>query len=335
MVFKELSLLPLFLGILFLVIAWKKIKNLKSKRRISLGVSSLALFKRNKSLWRYLPETLFIVGIFFIIIVLLDPVLPLIKNKKKIEAKGIMIVLDFSESMTHEWKKLEIDYTKTEEEKDLTKLDIERKYVIKFIESRKNDLVGLIVYSDNAYIVSPLTQDHQNLIALLQLFRIHPQGRDWYDTIIPGEIYTATGEALFLANGHLVKYGRVKEKIISLFTDGETNTGRKPKEALKEIKKSGFKVFVLGVDYGSFGDAAELLAKDVKEITKGGFFPIDTEEDFKKAVNFIDKWTGKNTISVDEYIVNQPQYFYFALCALIALILAFVLKNLPFFRDLL
>lgn len=326
MVFRDPSPLLFLACTLILVLFLKWLINLKSKRRASLGVSSLAFLEKKGSFWKRLPEALFILGIILLILVLLNPVLPLVKDKKQIEGKEIMIILDCSESMTHKWKE------HTAEESEETRWDIERRYVIKLIERRKNDNVGLIVYSANPYVTSPLTQDHQNLISLIKLFKIRHGEMNHWNNIIPDEIHTATGDALFLANEYLNEYGKAKEKIIVLFTDGVVNQGREPEDALKEIRKSGFKVILLRVDFRS---GAESLIEAVKEIAGGEDFSINAEEDFKKAVDFIDRRTGRNRMIVNEYIVDKPQYFYFGFIALVLFVLALFLKRLYLFRDLL
>ena len=200
-------------------------------------------------------------------------------------------------------------------------------YIAK-IETRKHDVLGLIIYSDNPYLLSPFTDDYSLLTANLKLI-INMGLRK----VLPNEGMTATGEALLLANEYLKEYGQSKEKIIILFTDGESNAGRDPKEAFQEILKSGFKVFILGIDYYGSSEAADLAEKARK--TNGGFFSIDTEQDLKQAVVAIDRLVGKNKITVDEYSVDDPQYFYFVFSALILFVLSFFLKHLPYFRDLL
>lgn len=321
LIFRKLSLLPFLVGSLILIIFLKWLINIKSKRRASLGVSSLALFKKKKSFWKRLPEVLFILAMIFLILTLLNPTLPLVKNKKDIKAKEIMIVLDLSDSMTDFWKGTD----------GVLKIDVEIKYVVKFIESRKNDAIGLIVYSENPYLTSPFNyRDHWSLCSLVKLF-----GADavFSGNIIPHEGSTATGEALFLTNEYLQEYGQSRERIIILFTDGESNAGRNPEYAFQEIKKSEYKVFVLGIDYYQYPTAQD-MAQQAEE-TNGGFFPIDTEEDFEKAVYSIDRLVGKNKMTVDEYIVDDPQYFYFGFIALVLFVLVLLLKNLHYFRDLL
>ena len=325
-VFRETSILPFLIGSLILIILLKWYLNTKSKRRAGLGVSSLAFFKQKRLFWRHLPEILFLSGIVLLIFALLNPVLPLVKNKKNIIAKEIMLVLDCSSSMESGWGGY--NYYQSENQFSLTKLEVEIKHVIGLIETRKHDVLGLIIYSDNPYLLSPFTDDYSLLTADLKLI-INMGLRE----VLPNEGMTATGEALLLANEYLKEYGQSKERIVILFTDGESNAGRDPKEAFQEILKSGFKVFILGIDYYGSSEAADLAEKARK--TNGGFFSIDTEQDLKQAVVAIDRLVGKNKITVDEYSVDDPQYFYFVFSALILFVLSFFLKHLPYFRDLL
>jgi Ca-activated chloride channel family protein len=325
-VFREANLLPFLIGSLILIIILKWLINTKSKRRASLGVSSLAFFKKRRLFWKHLPEILFISGIILLIFALLNPVLPLVKNKKNVIAKEIMLVLDCSSSMEDGWKGDNPDWSYNQFYS--TKLEVEIKHVIGLIETRKHDVVGLIIYSDNPYLLSPFTNDYALLTANLKLI-VNMGLRE----VLPYEGSTATGEALLLANEYLKEYGQSKERIIILFTDGESNTGRKPEQAFREIQKSKFKVFILGIQYYGSSDAADLVQK-ARE-TNGGFFSIDSEQDLKQAVAAIDRLVGKNKITIDEYSVDDPRYFYFVFSALILFVLSLFLKHLPYFRDLL
>jgi len=331
LVFRNLDILPFLAVSLILVVFLKWLINRKSRRRAVLGVSSLALFKKKKLFWRRLPEILFFLGAISLIIALLEPALPLVKDKKEIKAKEIMIVLDLSASMTDIWNNSWMARRYIRSTNYLLKINVEIKYVVKLIKSRKNDALGLIVYSDNVYLTSPLNyRDHQSLASLVELFGLDVSEKRFP---ITGEGSTATGEALFFANDYLKEYGKSSERIIVLFTDGESNYGRDPEEAFKEIKESGYRLFVLGIGYYNHFSAQE-LAQFARE-TKGGFFAIDSESDFQKAVYSIDRLVGKNRIVVDEYIVDAPQYFYFSLVALALFVFALFLKNLHYFRDLL
>ena len=328
--FRSLNLLPYLAGALILVIILRLLINLKSKRGACLGVSSLAFFKHKRFILRFLPEHIFVLATAVLILALLSPVLPITKNKQHVQSKDIMIVLDCSATMFSTG----IYYTGQGEVASpygMLKVSVAIKYIVKFLESRKDDGVGLIVYSDYAYLSSPLNfLDHQSLISLIKLSEVKASSTG---VIIPGEGSTATGEALALANTYLEIDGKSRERAIVIFTDGESNCGVNPEDIFPKIKASGFKLFVLGIDYFN-ESSAQALAQFAKE-SGGGFFPIQSEDDFKTAVYSIDRMVGRNQTTVDEYKIDEPRYFYFAFVSLVLFVIAMCLKHLHYFRDLL
>lgn len=323
--FRSLNLLPYLAGALILVIILRLLINLKSKRGACLGVSSLAFFKRKRFILRFLPEHIFVLATAVLILALLSPVLPITKNKQNIQSKDIMIVLDCSATMLD----FGTYYTGEGEvvsQFNMPKVNVAIKYIIKFLGSRKDDGVGLIVYSDYAYLSSPLNfLDHQSLVSLMGLLNLQE--------IIHGEGSTATGEALDLANRYLEIDGKSRERAIVIFTDGESNTGVAPQDIFPKIKASGFKLFVFGIDYFD-ESSAQALAQFAQE-SGGGLFPIHKEDDFKTAVYSIDRMVGRNQTTVDEYKIDEPRYFYFAFVSLVLFVIAMCLKHLHYFRDLL
>jgi len=104
-----------------------------------------------------------------------------------------------------------------------------------------------------------------------------------------------------------------KDVLVTRFND---------KEAAEEIIRENKDELAAVIVEGIMGD-------------RGFSFKVDTEEDFKQAVDFLNKWTGKNKMTIDEYTVDEPRFFYFAFSALVLFILVLFLKHLHFFRDLL
>ncbi len=239
-----------------------------------------------------------------------------------------MMILDGSGSMVSPWSGINGRYDSSAP----MKLDVEIKYAVKFIESRKNDSIGTMIYSDNPYLVSSFNwEDHEALISIVRLLTVHRHA----SSAIAGEGGTGTGEALIFANNHILRYGKAKEKTIILFTDGECNMGRSLEAAFAEIvnSKSQVKIFVLGIDYYNNTSAQELAS--FAKASGGEYFPIDTEEDLKQAVYALDRRVGENRFTVDEYIVDKDQYYYFTFISLVLLFFVILLKPLHYFRDLL
>ena len=94
------------------------------------------------------------------------------KRLTQVEASGIdiMLVLDVSGSM------LIKDFTIGGD--PATRIDAIREVTRKFIEGRPNDRIGLIAFAGRPYVVSPMTLDHDWLIAKSRT-RSHRPGRRW------------------------------------------------------------------------------------------------------------------------------------------------------------
>ena len=113
-----------------------------------------------------------------------------------------------------------------------------------FIEHRYDDNIGAVVFGTFAYTASPLTYD---LKALSDLLGMTNEG-------IAGES-TAIGDAI-MQSLRTLSFGKAKQKVIILITDGYHNAGsHSPKEAVAEAKKQGVKIYTIGIgskrDYDS------------------------------------------------------------------------------------
>lgn len=176
---------------------------------------------------RFLPPLLFFAGLIFAVIALSRPRLP--EESAEIEAEGIDIViaLDLSTSMNA------ADF-QPNDRVTVAKLVLEQ-----FIRLRRNDRIGLVVFSGVAYTQAPLTLDHRLLIEVLKTLKT--------GVIEDG---TAIGNGLGIALSRL-RESEAKSKIVLLITDGDNNKGNiSPLEAAKLAKKMGVKVFTIQVGKG-------------------------------------------------------------------------------------
>jgi Ca-activated chloride channel family protein len=112
----------------------------------------------------------------------------------------------------------------------------------KFVDSRRGDRVGLVVYEGEAYTACPATLDYQMLKK--QIAAVEP------GYLEPG---TAIGNGLGVAVTRL-RSDSLKSKVIILLTDGSNNAGTiEPLEAAQLAKAKKCRVYTIGV--GSKGMA--------------------------------------------------------------------------------
>jgi Ca-activated chloride channel family protein len=145
------------------------------------------------------------------------------------EAEGIDIVvtLDLSGSM----RALDL----STQNDIVTRLDAAKRVVDDFIDKRTFDRIGLVAFAANAYVVSPLTLNHDWLKRNLQRLEL-------------GEIDgsgTAIGTALGASVNRLRDH-EARSRIVILLTDGENNAGSLAPLAAAEVAQTlGVKVYTI------------------------------------------------------------------------------------------
>lgn len=151
------------------------------------------------------------------------------KMNESSEADGIDIVvtLDLSGSM----RALDL----STEDDIVTRLDAAKRVVEDFIGKREYDRIGLVAFAADAFVVSPLTLNHDWLKRNLQRLEL-------------GEIDgsgTAIGTALGASVNRLRDH-QARSRIVILLTDGENNSGTlSPIGAAEAAKTYGVKVYTI------------------------------------------------------------------------------------------
>ena len=174
-------------------------------------------------------KLLFIFKWFAIIALLVSLASPVRDEPYELEPKDgyeIALILDASNSMQAQ------GFDRSD--KQLTRFDVVKSIVQDFINERKDDNIGLVVFGAYSFIASPLTYDERILNAIVAQLQIGMAGK-----------YTALYESL--AQGvNLLKMSKSKSKVAILLTDGHSTVGvdRIPLEvALDMAKKEGIKVY--------------------------------------------------------------------------------------------
>jgi Ca-activated chloride channel homolog len=160
----------------------------------------------------------------------------------------------------------------------LSRLRVVQEVAGRFIDGRRGDRVGLILFGTQPYLQAPLTADLTTVHRFLNEAVIGVAGTE-----------TAIGDAIGLAikrlraesdAGHPAAPGQT---VLVLLTDGENDAGAMPpSEAAKLAAQSGLRIYTIGVgaaaDNGFFGmgggnsDLDEDTLKDIAKTTGGEYF---------------------------------------------------------------
>jgi Ca-activated chloride channel family protein len=151
-------------------------------------------------------------------------------SRTEVTANGIDIVLGLDVSGSMQALDFLIDNQR------VNRIEVVKSVVAKFIDERPNDRIGLIAFAGAAYLVSPITLDHDWLQQNLE--RVTTGGVD------DG---TAIGSAIAAAVNRL-RTTPAKSKVVILLTDGMNNTGKiSPLAAAEAAKALGVKIYTIGV----------------------------------------------------------------------------------------
>ncbi len=106
----------------------------------------------------------------------------------------------------------------------------------KFVEARKGDRLGLVVFGGGAFLQSPLTTDHEMISKLVERLQVGMAGEG-----------TAIGDGLGVALKR-AKALPAKSTSVILLTDGVSNSGQvNPLKAAKVARDLGIKVHTVGI----------------------------------------------------------------------------------------
>jgi Ca-activated chloride channel homolog len=292
------------------------------------------------SMFRQLPFLTLAAALALTGLALMEPVLPYSESEVQSRGLDIVVVLDLSSSMQEPMERKKPSRTManltfsnrdtalTLQSHGKTRLEATKDAIKTFVSHRRDDRVALVVFSDNAYVISPLTFDHDYVTRYIDMVD---------DQILRGEGMTAIGGGLALANYLLARQttmGERRNRVIVLFTDGENNRGRDPVEVLREVNEADVRVHMVGVDLENEIKSKAEVQRLVGSVRRygGRYFDANTERDLDTASRAIDA-LEKGLLVNKVYLRDAPVYPWFALPALLCLALAAGLRAIPYFVD--
>ena len=222
----------------------------------------------------------------------------------------IAMVLDASESMYQRG----FDETNFREDR----FTVVKNIVAKFVQTRINDNLGVVVFGDSAFIAAPLTYDKTILADIITRLRVGIAGRST-------AIFNAIGQS-----ENLLMKSKAKTKIIILLTDGVDNRSTIPLDTVMAIaRKNDIKIYSIGI--GNAGEFNPTLLKKIANETKGKFFRATTAFELQAIYNEINA-LEKSEIKSKSF---QKKTYHYKLLLLISIVSLFMLMLFRSSRGLL
>ena len=300
------------------------------KQKPALQFSNISLFTGVHKTFRQraypLLFVLRMVAVGAIVIALARPQSMLSRQEMKVEGIDIVLAMDVSGSMLAE------DFKPN-------RLEAAKKVAADFIDGRKSDRMGLVVFAGEAFTQVPLTIDHNVLLKQLSTLK---------DGMMKDG--TALGDGLATAINR-IKDSEAKSKVIILLTDGINNQGAVDPQSAAEIAALyNIRLYTIGVGTQGlapypFRDAfgrkryqnvpveldENLLTQMAQSTVDGQYFRATNKKSLQQIFKQIDEME-QSKIDVTQYAQTKDEYMGWLILAAIALLLE-ILLGLFYFRS--
>jgi Ca-activated chloride channel family protein len=250
---------------------------------------------------RHLPFILRMAAIALVIVGLARPQTASQGENIYTEGIDIALLLDISGSMLAE------DFQPN-------RIQAAKEVAQNFVDGRKNDRIGLVIFSGQSFTQCPMTLDYRVLKNLLRQVK-------------PGMVEDGTAIGMAIAQGvNRLKDSKAKSKVMILLTDGVNNRGEiDPLTAAQIAQTFGIRIYTVGV--GTVGEAPypvqtpfgvryqnmpvdvdEKTLQKIAEMTNAQFFRATNNRTLKQIYAEIDQ-LEKTRIEVKAYR-SYAQLFY-------------------------
>jgi len=274
---------------------------------------------------RHLPVLLFAAGVPFFAIALADPQSGFMREEVSQPGRRIAILVDASTSMVMAFKTT--DFKAQGDATFFAAVAAAETFVRRRMDGPYRDLLALIQFGNEAYVVTPFTNDYENVLLSLSLVsdpREWGRFSDWGTTIIEG-----IDRAIDLFK--TFQFINASGNLMVVFTDGrdsELNRQERPLERLVvEARQLKIPVHMVRTAFGRReGDILQdSIWRTMVERTGGRFYPAYDEESLRRALVEIDR-LAPGRIDTKHYTVSQPRYAGYVLVALLLWLSAALLK---------
>lgn len=266
----------------------------------------LSVFRKSRwSFVRHIPQALFIAGLPFFFIALADPYISFVQEMLSYPGRRIAVLIDASGSMNKNFETKKLNpktkgqfYTAIAAAENFMQLRMKGKY---------NDLMALIEFGNEPYIITPFTNDYRNILTSITLISEPEEWNRFPDkgTIIIKAIDQAV--ELFKTFGFLKAAGN----IIVLISDGEdfqaVLEGKTLDDIVGEARKNNISIYFIRTNFGLKSYSSDDLWRKAIEKTGGKLYPAADEDVIFQAISEIDQ-AATGRIDVARYATKKPLF---------------------------
>jgi len=326
-------------GIIGLCVAVVLLRSLARRKAGRTQIALPAVLDWGQSSWlsivRHGTLLLFIAGLPFFVIALADPYSSLTQEQVSYPGRRIALMIDASSSMMARFPAQKLNAKAPNEATFFTTVAAAEAFVRQRMAGKYHDLIGLVEFGDEAYVVTPFTTDYDNILLSMSLIG------DWTEFMKFPDQGTTIGLAmeqsvnLFRAFNFLDAAGN----LMIIFSDGQDTQvlihGKPVSEVLQAARDTKIPVYMVRTSYNK-GLGAVLpddIWRPAVEATGGKFYAASDESVILNAIKDIDARSA-GRVDVRRYSTEHPKFGPYAFIASAFWTVALLLQlTVPYFRK--
>jgi hypothetical protein len=274
-------------------------------------------------------------GFPFFALAFADPKTALMEEQTTYPGRRIALMIDASSSMLSSLPSTRLAKGAPNDAAFFTTVGAARYFVELRMKGKFRDLMALIEFGDQAYVITPFTTDYENILFSMSLIGDWTEFMTFPDqgTVIANAV--EQGAALFRTFDVLDAAGNA----MVIFTDGidaeVTEGGRTAFDVLRDARAANIPVYFIRI--GQVGRGQQPIPDEVWAAavarTGGKFFSAVDEGAIIAAVSEIDR-AAPGQVEMKRYTTEQPRFAGFAFIAVACWSLALLMRlTLPWFQT--
>jgi Ca-activated chloride channel homolog len=328
----------LLIGVLLATLAVRSAMTRRPGRDLIALPALLRGFRRSSwSFVRYGALLPFVAGIPFFVLALADPYSSLTRETVSYPGRRIGLMIDASSSMLAPFRAARLNPTGRAETQTTfhTSVAAADYFVRLRMQSKYHDLMALVEFGDESYVITPFTHDYDNILLSIALIGDPSEWRRFPDQgTLVGQAINQSVE-LFRA----FNFEEAAGNVIVIFSDGLDSQvvvdGKDPADLLQTAIRTKVPVYFIRVaDEARLGRSnPDPLWQVAVEKTGGKFYAASDESVILRAIDDIDK-ASVGEISVSRYSTQRGRFSPFAAIAVGLWAIAALMKlTIPYFQK--
>jgi hypothetical protein len=274
-------------------------------------------------------------GLLFFALAFADPRSTFKRHEASYPGRRISLMIDASSSMLASLPSRRLAKGAPNDAAFFTTVGAARHFVELRMRGRYKDLMSLIEFGDDAYVITPFTSDYENILLSISLIG------DWTEFMAFPDQGTVIARAIDQGVGlfHAFDFLEASGNLMVIFTDGVDaeilQDGRSAFDVLREASAAKVPVFFIRTGGQSSGDPrlADATWAAAVARTGGRFYAAADEDTIVRAVREIDQ-ASTGRIAIREYGTRAPVFAPFALASVAFWTLALFLRlTVPWFQT--